>query len=127
MSQWDDSRHLEQELRHVMTRSQAPSGLGLRVMAQIRDEARRPAEDPLQRPASGQAWFRGWWALAACACAALLVTIFAWPGKKDGLQGHAAEMADVERELVEVLQMAGSQWNRAQELAFPLVQDEEHD
>lgn len=126
MSLWDDSRHLEEELRRVMERSQAPSGLGLRVMARIRDEARRPAEDSLEAASSGKIWFRGGWALAACACVALLVTIFAWP-KEEGLQAHAADMAEAERELVEVLQLAGSQWNRAQELAFPIGQDKEHD
>lgn len=126
MSLWDDSRHLEQELRRVMARSQAPSGLGLRVMARIRDEARQPAADSLRTASSGRIWFRGGWALAACACVALLVTIFAWP-KEEGLQAHATDMAEVERELVEVLQLAGSQWNRAQELAFPIGQDKEHD
>lgn len=127
MSLWDDSRHLEQELRRVMARSQAPPGLGLRVMARIRDEARRPAEDSLQAASSGKIWFRGGWALAACACVALLVTIFAWPREEEGLQAQAADMAEVERELVEVLQLAGSEWNRAQELAFPIGQDKEHD
>ena len=127
MSLWDDSRHLEQELRRVMARSQAPSGLSLRVMARIRDEARRPAGDSLQAASSGKAWFRGGWALAACACVALLVAIFAWPSEDEGLQAQAADMAKVERELVEVLQLAGSQWNRAQELAFPIGQDNEHD
>ena len=127
MSLWDDSRHLEQELRRVMARSQAPSGLGLRVMARIRDEARRSAEDSLQAASSGKIWFRGGWALAACACVALLVTIFAWPKEEEGLQAQAADMAEAERELVEVLQLAGSQWNRAQELAFPIGQDKEHD
>ena len=127
MSLWDDSRHLEEELRRVMARSQTPSGLGLRVMARIRDEARRPAEDLLPAASSGKIWFRGGWALAACACVALLVTIFAWPREEEGLQAQAADMAEVERELVEVLQLAGSQWNRAQELAFPIGQDKEHD
>ncbi len=127
MSLWDDSRHLEQELRRVMARSQAPSGLGLRVMARIRDEARRSAEDSLQAASSGKIWFRGGWALAACACVALLVTIFAWPKEEEGLQAQAADMAEAERELVEVLQLAGSQWNRAQELAFPTGQDKDHD
>lgn len=126
MSLSDDSRHLEEELRRVMARSQAPSGLGLRVMARIRDEARRPAEDLLDAASSGKIWFRGW-ALAACACVALLVTIFAWPREEEGLQAQASDMAEVERELVEVLQLAGSQWNRAQELAFPIGQDKEHD
>lgn len=127
MSLWDDSRHFEEELRRVMARSQAPSGLGLRVMARIRDEASRPAEDLLSAASSGKIWFRGGWALAACACVALLVTIFAWPREEEGLQAQAADMAEVERELVEVLQLAGSQWNRAQELAFPIGQDEEND
>ena len=127
MSLWDDSRHLEEELRRVLARSQAPSGLGLRVMARIRDEVRRPAEDPLQVASSGKTWFRGGWALAACACVALLVAFFASTKEEEGLQAHAADMAEVERELVEVLQLAGSQWNRAQELAFPVGQDEEHD
>lgn len=127
MSQWDDSRHLEEELRRVMARAQAPSGLGLRVMARIRDEARRLAADPLPAPSPGKIWFRSGWALAACACVALLVTVFAWPREEEGFQAHAAEMAEVERELVEVLQLAGSQWNRAQELAFPIGQDNEHE
>ena len=127
MSPWDDSRHLEEELRRVMARPQAPAGLGLRVMARIRDEVRRPAADPLRAPSSGKIWFRSGWALGACACVALLVSIFGWPREEEGLQAHAAEMAEVERELVEVLQLAGSQWNRAQELAFPTGQDEEHD
>ncbi len=127
MSLWDDSRHLEEELRRVMARSQTPSGLGLRVMARIRDEASRPAEDLLPAASSGKIWFRGGWALAACACVALLVTIFAWPREEEGLQAQASDMAEVERELVEVLQLAGSQWNRAQELAFPIGQDKEHD
>ena len=127
MSLWDDSRHLEEELRRVMARSQTPSGLGLRVMARIRDEASRPAEDLLEAASSGKIWFRGGWALAACACVALLVTIFAWPREEEGLQAQASDMAEVERELVEVLQLAGSQWNRAQELAFPIGQDKEHD
>lgn len=127
MSLWDDSRHLEEDLRRVMARSQAPPGLGLRVMARIRDEARRPAANPLPAPFSGKIWFRSGWALAACACVALLVTIFAWPREEEDLQAQATEMAQVERELVEVLQLAGSQWNRAQELAFPIEQDKEHD
>ena len=127
MPQWDDSRHLEEELRRGMARAQAPSGLGLRVMARIRDESRRPAAEPLPAPSSGKIWFRSGWALAACACVALLVTVFAWPREEEGFQAHAAEMAEVERELVEVLQLAGSQWNRAQELAFPIGQDEEHE
>ena len=127
MSPRDDNSHLEAELRRVMARPPVPPRLGLRVMARIRAEARRQAEGPPHVPASGRLWFRMAWALGACACIALLVISFALPREGEEFQAQAVEMAQVERELVEVLQLAGSQWNRAQASAFPLGQDNEDD
>ena len=123
----DDSSHFEAELRRVMARPPAPPGLGLRVMANIRAEARRREERPARVSAFGRLWFRGAIALAGCACVALLVTIFALPREADELRPQAVEMVQVERELVEVLQLAGSQWNRAQASAFPIGQDNQDD
>ncbi len=127
MSPRDDSSHLEAELRRVMARRPAPPQLGLRVMANIRAEAQRRAEDPRQAARPGKLWFRSGWALAAVACAALLVIVFALPRERDEIQSQAMEMAGGERELAEVLHLVGSQWNRAQASAFPLGQDNEHD
>ena len=127
MSPRDDSSHLEAEIRRVMARPPAPPRLGLQVMARIRAEARRQAEGPQHVPASGRLWFRMAWALGACACIALLVATFAPPRDEEDLQAQAVEMAQVERELAEVLQLAGSQWNRAQASAFPQGQNNEDD
>ena len=127
MSPRDDSSHLEAELRRVMARPPAPPRLGLQVMARIRAEARRQAEGPQRVPASGRLWFRMAWGLGACACIALLVATFALPREEEDLQAQAVEMAQVERELAEVLQLAGSQWNRAQASAFPQGQNNEDD
>lgn len=127
MSPRDDSSHLEAELRRVMARRPAPPQLGLRVMAKIRAEARQQAEDPRRAARSGRLWSRSRWALAAFACAALLVLVFALPRERDGIQSQPMEMAAGERELAEVLHLVGSQWNRAQASAFPTGQDHQHD
>lgn len=128
MSPRDDSSHLEAELRRVMARPPAPPRLGLQVMARIRSEARRQPEGPQHVPVSGRLWFRMAWALGAGACIAMLVATFAFPREEqEEFQARAAEMAQVERELVEVLQLAGSQWNRAQASAFPQGQNNEDD
>ena len=127
MSPRDDSSQLEAELRRVMVRRPAPLQLGARVMANIRAEARHQSEDPRQAARSGKLWFRSGWALAAVACAALLVIVFALPRERNENQSQAMEMAGGERELAEVLHLVGSQWNRAQASAFPIGQDNEHD
>ena len=127
MSTRDDSSHLEAELRRAMLQRPAPPQLRARVMANIRAEARRQTEDPRQAARSGKLWFRSGWALAAVACAALLVIVFTLPRERIENQSPAMEMARGERELAEVLHLVGSQWNRAQASAFPTGQDNEHD
>ena len=127
MSPRDDSSQVEAGLRRVMERSPAPPDLGGRVMAAVRAEARRQQEAPERSALPLKLWPPRPWALAACACAALLALALGLPRARVEVQPQAVELAAAERELAEVLLLAGSEWNRAQAAAFPLEQEGDHD
>ncbi len=83
-------------------------------MAQIHREADRPAR---LRSAPRRS-FRLAWALAGCACAGVLLVVLVAPDETQDLKAEAIAMQEAERELAEVLHLAGSKWVRAQEAAF---------
>lgn len=118
MRQRNDSDLLELELGRGLTRRAAPVGLHDRIMERIRSEpvlsgtVRRPNRVPNRLP------FRSSWALAtACGVTGIVLALSAWVWQEN----HEAErlaFRGAERELAEVLQLAGSKWNQAQEAAF---------
>ncbi len=114
-----DDPGLERELRRLLARARPPAGFRARVMRRIRDEG----EDRAPRK-FGLWWLqlallrRGALALAVCACCVLLLAVLAIPDPSDHRASEDRAATVAERELAEVLQLAGSQWVRAQNVAF---------
>ncbi len=118
MRSQQDSSLVESVLRRSLVRRPAPVGFTDRVMAAIREE-RRPR--PLKR---NLAWFfpkisfRMGFALTGCVCAAMVLFTLGLPTGREDRNAEQAALHGAERELAEVLQLAGNKWNQAQEAAF---------
>ena len=120
---------LEGQLRRSLTRRAAPAGFSGGVMQRIRAEARSGARDKPPRRFLGLPNLRisRPRALAACACTAAVLVALAVPGWHTRRQAESVAMQAAERELTEVLHLAGLGWVRAQEAAFSPLQDKDND
>ena len=122
-----DTRPVEAQLRRTLVREPAPPGLSSRVMAVVRHEGR-------QRPEARSPWLwpqrpsqRLVWAMGACTCALALFLAVSERSVPDRLNPAQIATAGAERDLAEVLQLAGSKWNQAREAAFPPGLDSDDD
>ena len=128
MRRQEDSRYLEAALRASLARQPAPKSLKPQVMARVRAESRRegvrtaPAR-PFRRLAAWKSWALGTSAVAAAA--ALLLAVL--PLRDTRTDAEAAAMESAGLELAEVLHMAGSEWNRAQQAALSPIQENGND
>ena len=119
-----DSDRLASELRRVLVRPQLPDGLTARVMSEIRREGSpRPAVSKRRWTFSGRFAWAGW-ALAGCAAGAFVLFAVATPEWREGRRAEQPAMVGHERQLAEVLHLAGSKWNQAQRAAFPPPPDD---
>ena len=129
MHRHDKSSQLEPQLRRSLTRSAAPAGFSGGVMRRIRADAGRAAREApsrrfLRLPNLRISHPR---VLAACACTAAVLVGLTVPGWHTRRQAESVAMQAAERELAEVLQLAGVGWVRAQEAAFSPLQDKDND
>lgn len=121
----DDSGPLEAELRLTLRRRPAPFGLSAQVMERVRAEPERPAA-ALRKLCARWLQFRmAWPALAAGAALVLVAVAVPLWQRHRAARGAAPPVA--ERELAEVLQLAGQSWNRAQAAAFAPKQEKQFD
>lgn len=129
MHRHDVNSQLEAQLRRSLTRRAAPSGFSDGIMRGIRAEASRDPQVERPAPNLGLPGFRMSFprVLAACACAATVVVALAFPGWQTRRQAESVAMQTAERELAEVLQLAGIGWVRAQEAAFSPLQEKDDD
>ncbi len=128
MSRQHADSGLERDLRRLLRRTPPPAGFRSRLMRRIaaaaeagsRKGARTP---PFRLPTAS----RRVWAFAGLAFACALLAVLAGTGT--GPTGNSRETVEAraERELAEVLQLAGSQWLRAQQAAFDPPQEHAHD
>ncbi len=127
MRQRNDSHPLELELGRSLTRRSAPPGLTDRVMARIRSEPVASGAAPRLRRASNGLPFRWSWALTtSCGVAGLVLALSTWIWHENR-EAERIAFQSAERELAEVLQLTGSNWNRAQEAAFAPRQGSNND
>ena len=127
MRQRNDSHRLELELGRGLTRRAAPAGLHDRVMERIRSEPVSSGTVPRPNRALDGLPFRSSWALAtACGVTAIVLALSAWIWQENR-EAERLAFQSAERELAEVLQLAGSKWNQAQEAAFAPRQESTND
>ncbi len=126
MRRQDDSGCLEAALRHAMPRRPAPPGFSRRVMRVVRSGPRlQPPRGRWRRLIVPTFSTRARWTLASGVAAALLaLTVPVWQSRPEPA-GSALEGS--ERELAEVLHMAGLEWNRAQEAALSPIQENQNE
>ena len=125
--QQHSSSQVERALRRTLVRQPPPAGMTQRIMAGIRkDGIRAPARGAsyrwLRRPSVRMAW-----AIAGCACAAALLFTVGVPVRDGNRNAEQIVLHGVERDLVEVLHLAGNKWNQAREAAFSPGLDEDND
>ena len=128
MPRQEDSRYLEAALRASLASRPAPTSLKPQVMARVRAESRR--EGVGTAPARRFWRITPWksWALgtsAAAAAAALLLAVL--PLRNTRPEAEVVAMESAGLALAEVLHMAGSEWNRAQQAALSPIQEDGHD
>lgn len=120
----DNSGLPETALRRVLARRRAPASLRGRVMSSIRAEPARPVQ------AARFTWPRlhAGWAIGTCAAAvAGLLALLVGPPGQDRPDAEAAAVRVAELELAEALQLAGLNWNKAQEAALSPIQGNHDD
>ena len=126
MRQQDDSAYVGAALRHSFARHPAPCGLATRVMAAVRSSGDDAVRPPARRRYLPRWTLRSNWALASGAVAAALLLSLAGASWQARRSASRLAMEGAERELAEVLHLAGRNWNRAQEAALsPLREDQE--
>ncbi len=117
MNQQEDNHKFERELSRILTRYESPDSLSERVMAKVRRE-------PIPVHLTGGApelppghWytFASWGLIAVTAC---LLVIFSLPHNTQNSFQAQSEGVVAERQLAEVLQLTGQNWNRARNTAF---------
>ena len=121
------SSHVELALRRTLVRQPPPADMTERIMAGIReDSVRVPAGGAryrwLPRPSMRLAW-----AVAGCACAAAWLFTVDLPVRDVNRNAERIVLQGVERDLAEVLHLAGNKWNQAREAAFSPGLDEDYD
>ena len=119
-----DSTRLESDLRRVLARPPVPDGLGARVMSEIRREGLRGATAPRRGRSLPWRTPRARWALAGCAFAASALLSVAIPMWRENRGAERIAMEGHERQLAEVLWLAGSKWNEASRAAFPPLSED---
>ena len=122
-----DTSQAEARLRRALVREAVPDGFSARVMAAVRSEGRLApaAKKPrwsLPRPSQ-----RLVWAMGGCTCALALFFVASERAVQDSLDPAQVATHGSERDLAEVLQLAGSKWIKAQEAAFPPGLDSDDD
>ena len=129
MHRHDENSQLEAQLCRSLTRRAAPVGFSAGVMERIRAEAGRDGRETPPRRFFGLPNLRisRPRALAACACTAAVLIGIVVPGWHTRRQAESLAMQAAERELAEVLQLAGIGWVRAQEAAFSPLQEQDND
>lgn len=129
MHRHDENSQLEAQLRRSLTRRAAPVGFSDGIMQRVRAEAGRDAREAPPRRFLGLPIVRisRPRALAACACTAAVLVGLAVPGWHTRRQAESIARQAAERELTEVLQLAGLGWVRAQEAAFSPLQEQDND
>ena len=129
MQQNNESSQLEGQLQRSLTRRAAPSDFSDRVMQRVRSEEGRGSHAAAPARFFGRTGIRISVprALAACACAAAVLIALAFPGWQSRRQEDLVARQSAERDLAEVLQLAGHGWVRAQAAAFSPLQDKEND
>ena len=124
MRRQDDNAYLEAALRRSLPRRAAPSSLRARVLSEIRNERDLESERTLR----GRFPWRMHWAIGTCATAAVVALVWlTLPLRQDPSDVDAVAMESADRQLAEVLQLAGSKWNRAQEIALSPIQENGND
>ncbi len=128
MHQPDDSGLLKAALGLVLGRRRAPASLRGRVMAAVRAE--RAGSPARREPGRTFAWLprRANWAFGACAAAAVsALVLLVVPSPQDRIDSEEVALQGAELELAEALQLAGHNWNRAQEAALSPIQEDRDD
>ena len=128
MRRLDDDNYLDAALRQTLARHSAPSSLKPRVLSQIRREIGRESRRTARNLVAWRFPFRMHWAIGTCAATAAVALIWATlPLREEPPIPPAVAMESVELQLAEVLQLAGSKWNRAQEIALSPIQEDGND
>lgn len=125
----DDNGYLENALRRSLARPAVPDGFEGRVMERVRSD-RSPSAEGAGAARGRFRWpFRPWaaWAFAAGACAAVILALVIVPQWHQRRQTDLAMERTAEKELAETLQLAGYEWNRAQNAAFAPREDTPND
>lgn len=122
-----DSRQIEAQLRRTLVRERVPDGFSSRVMAAIRHEGQRTPAKRKLRWAFLTHSPRMMWAMGGCTCALALFFVVSERAVQDTLDPAQIAMDGPERDLAEVLRLAGSKWIQAHEAAFPPGLDSEND
>lgn len=128
MRRLEDDSYLDAALRQSLARRPAPPSLKAGVLSQIRRESHRDS----QRTASDRfSWRLPWrmhWAIGTCAAVAAVALIWTTlPLWEEPSGRQPVAMGSPELQLAEVLQLAGSKWNRAQEIALSPIQENGND
>ncbi|MDE0104462.1 MAG: hypothetical protein OXN89_18975 [Bryobacterales bacterium] len=128
MSRQHADSGLERNLRRLLRRTPPPVGFRARLMRRIAATAEVRSRKGIRMPPFRLPMpTRRVWAFAGLAFACTLLAVLA--GLGTGPTGNPTETAEAraERELAEVLQLAGSQWLRAQQAAFDPPQEYAND
>lgn len=128
MRRLDDDNYLDAALRQSLARHSAPSSLKPKVLSQIRREMGRESQRADRGLVQWRLPFRMRWAIGTCAATAAVALIWAnLPLREEPQAPPAVAMESAELQLAEVLQLAGSKWNRAQEIALSPIQEDGND
>lgn len=127
MRRQHDSSLVESALRRNLVRPLAPVGFTEHVMAGIRDEGLHEPFKPKRAWRFSKPSFRMACALTCCACAAMLLFTLGLPTGREDRKAEQVALHGTERELAEVLQLAGNKWNQAREAAFSPRLDNDND
>ena len=128
MRRLDDDSYLDAALRQSLARRTAPSSLKANVLSRIRGESEREAQREARDRFPWQHPWRMHWALGTCAAAAVVALVWsALPLQEEPSNMEAVAMESADLQLAEVLQLAGSKWNRAQEIALSPIQENGND
>ena len=125
----EDSAHLEIKLRHTLQPQAVPHGMRDRVMARMHAETAQSVagRSPSRSFLGGLLRRRMPRMLALGTCAAAILIVLVLPRWQERRQAELMAMRSAERDLAEVLQLAGSKWNLAQQAAFSPEQDSRND
>ena len=121
------SSQVEVALRRTLVRQPPPADMTERIMAGIREDSIRARSGDARYRWIPRPSFRMAWAIAGCACAAAWLFTADLPFRAVNRNAEQIVLQGVERDLVEVLHLAGNKWNQATEAAFSPGLDEDYD